>query len=259
MSAPDAGTTTTGTPDTIHPWERVVLLGMTGTGKSEAGLALLAEDPGQRLLIDVQDAYELGPATLADEAGYQEVYGDAREIDWSARTIRYVPRRAGRAARAEYDDLYAAVWARGWHFQDLGPLTVLLDESYGPTDANYAPSHLLLVLTQGRKKHIRHLAAAQRPAKIAPELLTSSEHLFLFDVGARRDDLDSIGQRFGWNGAEVGEALRDMADEHGYMDGDRFRCHGYLRHRLGRREVFDFPPLPAEQIERTRRHFVNNT
>lgn len=247
-------------PAKIMPWERVAAVGMTGTGKSEVLLALWAEDQGQRLLIDVQDAYYLGPAVLEDERGYQEVHGDPRAIDWRVRTIRYVPRRAGAAARQEYDDLYAAIWNRAQHFRTLGHLTVLLDESYGPTTANYAPPHLMLALTQGRKKHLRHMAAMQRPAKVAPELLNQAEHAFIFDVGSRRDDLDAIGERLGWNGREVGAALRELADEFGYSDRDgRFRVHAYLRHRLGQREVFTFPPLPPTVLQATHRHVVNAT
>lgn len=243
----------------ILPHERVMAVGMPGTGKSELLLALWAEEPGQRLLIDVQDAYYLGPDALNDELGVQEVLGDPAAIDWGVRTIRYVPRLAGKAARDEFEDLYAAIWARAQRYEQLGQLTVLLDESYGPTEANYAPAYLTTALTQGRKKKLRHLAGNQRPAKVAPELFETADHLFVFLMGGRRDDLDRIGERLGWNGAEVGEALRELADTHGYMDGDRLRCHAYLRHRAGNLEVHSFPPLPPHVLERTRRHVVNAT
>lgn len=246
-------------PAPILPWERVAVVGMPGTGKSELLLSLWADDPGQRLLIDVQDAYYLGPDALGDENGCQELHGTPNRIDWTARTIRYVPARAGRAGRDEYEDLYAAIWDRAQRFEELGHLTVLLDESYGPTEANYAPSYLTTALTQGRKKHLRHLAGMQRPAKVAPELLETADHFFVFLMGSRRDDLDRIGERFGWNGAEVGEALRDLAEEHGYDDHGRFRCHGYLRHRAGQLEVHAYPPLPTSVIKRTHRHVVNAT
>lgn len=250
---PDAGETiAAGTvkPDPILPSHRAAFVGMTGTGKSQAALALLADEPGQRLLIDVNDHYELGPAALEDELGHQET-SKVKEIDWNNRTIRVVPPRYGKASVPWYNDLYAAIWARG-------NMTVLLDECVGPTSENYAPEYLLIVATQGRKRHIRHLAAMQRPVGVAPVLLNQAEHAFVFDVGARRDDLDKIGERFGWNGADVGEALRELADDYGYVDSQgNFRNHGYLRHRLGRREVFAFPPLPPAVIKRTEQHFIN--
>jgi hypothetical protein len=254
-----AGSAGSSKPAPIHPWERVAAVGMTGTGKSELLLSLWADDPGQRLLVDVQDAYYLGPDAINDELGCQEVHGEPREIDWSNRTIRYVPRRAGRAARQEFEDLYAAIWDRAQRFETMGHLTVLLDESYGPTEANWAPTYLTTALTQGRKKHLRHLAGMQRPAKIAPELLESADHVFVFLMGFRRDDFDRIGERFGWNGSEVGEELRKLADEYGYDDNGRFRCHAYLRHRAGQMEVHAYPPLPSSTLERTHRHVVNAT
>lgn len=246
-------------PAPILTHERVAVVGMPGTGKSELLLSLWADDPGQRLLIDVQDAYELGPAALADEQGVQQLRGNPTRIDWGCRTIRYVPGRTGRAGRDEFEDLYAAIWDRAQRYEQLGHLTVLLDESYGPTEANWSPSYLNLALTQGRKKHLRHLAGMQRPAKVAPEILETADHLFVFLMGSRRDDLDKIGERFGWNGSEVGDELRALADEYGYDDHGRFRCHGYLRHRAGQLEVHAFPPLPASTLKRTARHVINAT
>ena len=244
--------------DLIQPHHRFVAVGMTGTGKSQVLLSIFAEDPGPRLLIDVNDAYYMGETALADPGGLQET-DDPAAIDWTARTIRVVPPSAGKAARPWFDDLYAAIWARSEYNEQLGGLLVVLDESVGPTDANYAPPMLELVITQGRKRRIRHGAAMQRPANVYPGLLAQSEHAFVFDVGSRRDDLDRIGERFGWNGAEVGDALRELADEYGYEDADGFHCHGYLRHRLGRREVHRFPPLPPEVIAHANAHVVNAT
>ncbi len=247
-------------PAKIMPTERVAVVGMPGTGKSELLLSLWADDPGQRILIDVQDAYYLGPDALEDENGCQEVHGKPDSIDWNNRTIRYVPRRAGRAARDEYDDLYAAIWSRAQHHQTMGHLTVLLDESRGPTTESYSPDHLELALAQGRKYKIRHLAGMQRPVGISPTILETADHCFVFLMGARRDDLNAIGERFGWNGQEVGEELRALAEEHGYHDDDgRLRCHAYLRHRMGQFEVHAYPPLPPATLERTRRHVVNAT
>lgn len=251
--SPHAGETTpatAGKPDPILPHHRVALVGMTGTGKSQLGLGLLADEPGQRILIDVNDHYYLGPDVLEDEHGWQEVE-DAREIDWRNRTIRAVPPRFGKASVPWFNDLYAAIW-------EHGDVTVLLDESVGPTSEHYAPEYLLIVATQGRKRRIRHIAAMQAPVGIAPVLLTQAEHGFVFDIGARRDYLNAVGERFGWNGAEVGEAIRELHDEYGYVDSEgAFRCHGYLRHRLGRREVYSFPPLLPAMIARTERHFIN--
>lgn len=245
----------------IRDNDRVAALGMTGTGKSEKLLAGFAQTRGQRLLIDYNDAYSLGPDAINDPLGCIEVE-DARQIDWTVRTIRAVPPHVGRspAAREWMDRLYAAIWARAQAHEAYGPLDVLLDESVGPTSANYAPPHLELVITQGRKKRVRHAAAWQDPVDVYPQLLTQANHCYVFLCGMRPDYLDRIGRRFGWTGTEVGVALQELADEHGYNDQQgAFRCHAYLQHELGRREVYARPPLPPEEIARTRRHVINDT
>lgn len=255
----NAGASVARVADPILEKHRVVAAGMTGTGKSQVLLCLFADDPGQRVLIDVNDAYELGPATLEDPYGWQET-DDPREIDWRLRTIRIVPPLAGRAAREWYDDVYAAIWDRSQRHEDLGPLTVLLDESVGPTSASYAPPHLLLAVTQGRKQRLRHMAAMQEVFNVEPLLLSQAEHGFFFDPGGRPDNHDRIGQRLGWSGRDVAEEFRLLAEQYGYEDDEgNYRCHAYLRHRLGRREVHAFPPLPAEALQRADRHVINAT
>lgn len=252
---------TGGQPDVIQPHHRLVALGMTGSGKSEIGLAGFASTPGQRILIDYNDAYTMGPDALADPLGCQETENPAA-IDWGVRTIRFVPSAVGSSprARAIMDDLYAAIWARSALWADLGPLDVWLDESVGPTSANYAPPNMELVVTQGRKRKIRHGAAMQDPVGVYPKLLSQAEHGFVFVCGMRPDYLDIIGRRFGWTGADVGAALEQLGERYG-TENDRgeWVCHAYLRHRIGRREVFEFPPLPPEVIAHTRRHVINDT
>lgn len=221
-------------PPPIRVSDRCAAIGMTGSGKSTILAAMWAVDRGQRLLIDVNDAYELGPDALRDPGGV--CYAERlRDVDFRARTIHFVPRAQ---AERQFDDLYAAIY-------DRGHLTVWLDESYGPTTANRAPRWLRTVITQGRKRKIRHLAATQEPMNVLPVIYSQAEHVFLFRLTGRPDELGRLSPRFGLSVQELGDELQRLPD------------FGYLRASTSAPgAVYRMPPLPAELLERTRRHVL---
>jgi hypothetical protein len=212
----------------IRLGQRAIAVGMPGEGKSALCADVFARYGGQRILIDVQDAYELGPASLAEGACEAS---SVSEIDWRFRTIRYVPRRL---SQREYDDVYAAIEARG-------NLLVWLDEAYGPTTSASCPLFLRKVITQGRKRRITHLTTTQRPARIEPTLLALSEHAYVFRL-VHPDDVDRVAQRVGADKRELAQLLAELPD------------HGYLYSAAGGRELVRMPPLPADRLEAARQH-----
>jgi hypothetical protein len=218
-------------PPGIRQGQRVLAVGNTGEGKSEALAHLWAIHGGQRLLVDVNDGYELGPAAIAEGAC---VADHPREIDWRCRTIRYVPRTL---AQREYDELYRHVWV-------VGDLLVWLDEAFGPTTEHVTPPWLKRVVTQGRKRRITHLAATQRPAGIERTIVNQSEHAFVFRM-VDPDDIAAISYRGGaLRPRELADALAELPE------------HGFLYHTLGAREIRAMPPLPAKVVAATRRHVI---
>jgi hypothetical protein len=222
----------------IRQGERVLAVGTTGTGKSQALAYLFAQHGGQRLLIDVQDHYELGPAAVNEGAAEAT---KPREIDWRARTIRYVP---STLRPREYDELYAQIFRRG--AAPDANLLVWLDETVGPTSSHSTPINLRRVVTQGRKYRITHLAAAQRPAGIERTIINQSEHAYVF-LTSDPDDLDVLSMRLGIKARELGQAW--AGSEH-----ERLWQAGYLYHRLGSAEIKKMPPLPADYIAEAERH-----
>ncbi len=188
--------------------------------------------PGQRVLVDVTDACELGPAALTDERGHQ-VAEKVRDIDWRARTIHFIPRGQSDAL---YDDLYAAIF-------DRGSMCVLLDESQGPTSASRWPRWLRTTITQGRKRNILHLAATQEPMNVVPVIYSQAEHLFVFRLTGRQDELARLAPR-------LGLTWRDLASEL-----EQLQPFAYLRHTIGPDEpIRRMPPLPADVVAETERH-----
>ena len=218
--------------------QRYAIIGKTGSGKSILSGYLWSIYPGQRILVDVNDDYELGPAALADEAGGFCEAEQVRRIDWNARTVRFVP---GNQSERLFNDLYAAIWARA---SEGHGLCVWLDESYGPTDAHRSPRWLKRVLTQGRKRRIMHLACMQEPVNVMPALYSQAEHVALFELAGRPDDLAALSRRFGMN-------ERELALELG-----RLPKYGYLLSSLGQERPLAMPPLGPGELEQVRRHVL---
>ena len=96
-------------PAPIGITDRCAAIGMTGKGKSVWCAALWTLHAGQRLLVDVNDAYEPGPDLLAEESGGYCRAERHRDIDWRCRTVHYVPRHQ---SMERYNDLYAAIFER---------------------------------------------------------------------------------------------------------------------------------------------------
>lgn len=216
----------------IRPTDRCCAVGMTGSGKSMLLAQLWSIYPGQRVLVDVTDACELGPAATSDERGHC-VAERVRDIDWRARTIHFIPRAQSDRL---YDDLYAAIF-------DRGNVCVWLDESQGPTTSNRWPRWLRATITQGRKRSIFHLAATQEPMNVVPVIYSQANHLFVFRLTGRRDELDALAGRLGLTWRDLAAELEDLPE------------YGYLRHSIGPNQpVRAMPPLPPDVVAATERH-----
>lgn len=216
----------------IKPSDRCCAVGMTGSGKSMLLAHLWSIYPGQRVLVDVTDACELGPAALADERGHCRAE-KVRDIDWRARTIHFIPRAQSDGL---YNDLYAAIF-------DRGSLCVMLDESQGPTSAGRWPRWLRATITQGRKRKILHLAATQEPMNVVPVIYSQAEHLFVFRLSGRRGELDALRHRLDLDADALQRELEELPE------------YGYLRHSIGPGQpVRRMPPLPPDIVAETERH-----
>jgi hypothetical protein len=214
--------------------QRGIALGDTGQGKSQLVAHLWAIHTGQRVLIDVQDHYELGPAALAEHPPPLEV-DDAADIDWRHRTIRYVPRRAGDLA--ELDRLHAAIFAHG-------RVLVWCDEAEDVAPVHRVPTNVRRCVKQGRKHRLTYLAATQRPVGVERSVINQAEHAWIFRM-YDPDDVDTVAKRIGLRSDELARTLREMAD------------HEYLWHVKGDPQIRHMPPLPPAVIAATERHVIN--
>lgn len=214
--------------------QRGIALGDTGQGKSQLVAHLWAIHSGQRVLIDVQDHYTLGPDALVEEPAPLEV-DDAADIDWRHRTIRYVPKRAGDLG--ELDRLHAAIFARG-------RVLVWCDEAEDVAPVHRVPVNVRRCVKQGRKHGLTYLAATQRPVGVERAVINQAEHAWIFRM-YDPDDVETVAKRIGMPREELAGKLRSMGD------------HEFLWHVKGDPNIRHMPPLPADVIAATERHVIN--
>lgn len=205
----------------IWQGQRVFASGMTGEGKSQLLAHLFAVHTGQRLLIDVQDHYELGAE--AREEGVVDV-DKVSAIDWRVRTIRFVPRSG---SPREYDELHRAIYSQR-------NLLVWCDEAEDVARVHRTPKWVWKTVKQGRKRRITYLAASQRPHGVERSVLNQAEHVFLFRM-VDADDIQVFTHRIGTGARELGAELAALPR------------YGFVYHELGS-EPKVMPPLPPEWI-----------
>lgn len=221
----------------IEPGQRELAVGMTGMGKSAVLGYHFATYPGQRVLIDVNDDYELGPACELDGGAATVRHPEALAAALNeVRSIRYAP---SQLTPDEYEAVYKAIWD---HARRGRPMFVWLDEAEGPTTADRSPLHLRLAIKQGRKKDLTHAAATLRPVEIEPSLRNQSEHAFIFKM-TDPADIASLARRCNVSPAELTAALNALPE------------YGFLYHRLGG-PVAAIPPLDDKRRAITARHVV---
>jgi hypothetical protein len=210
----------------IELGNRGFAVGMTGSGKSRVVGRIFAAYDGQRIVADVNDDYELGPDAEKDGL---EAHGPG-ELDFTARTIRYVPESN---TTREWNRFYNAVW----HWAAEGhPLFLWLDEGESATrtnpDAN--PAMLRKAIGQGRKKGITHFTATPRPAGIYRPIVNQSEHGYIFRT-EDRDDLDTLAFRLRLDARSLARVMDELPE------------YGFLYHRIGRPIQLE-PPMSADEL-----------
>ena len=167
--------------------DRIFLTGYTGSGKSTLAKALVLSAAAPRLIIDPNDSdlTELpGAVTFHDPTKATNRKGE----NWrSAATARFVP--TDPMDLDAYDAMYR------WAFVS-GPRWIWCDEAGHALPSAGAPKAARVLLTQGRKRSIGHLACHTRPRWVDLNLISQASHVFVFTTPAaqdRRHLADNIG------------------------------------------------------------------
>ena len=188
----------------IAPTDRVLTLGRTGSGKStllrqiahwryDNGALVIVIDPKGEFVVTDNDQIVTEPAEL------QSI--NTKPKNGKIRPVVYRP-------DPDFDDpvFYESVFA--WVYR-LKNCVVLIDECYSVYGGSLSNSrNLRALLTRGRSLGIATYVATQRPRNIPLEILTESEHRFVFrldladdrrrafEITAREEFLQPVPERY---------------------------------------------------------------
>lgn len=214
----------------------VTVLGRKGTGKSILAAAFWDTYPYDELCLDVTRDAVVGPGcTFVSElpASFPVPDTDA------GRTRTKLVWRGDPGSDSYEDELDRAVTlALG---NPRGHTLLWIDER-GEFTAQPGPG-MRRAVNQSRHWGLTILSCGPRAVNIHPLLIGNADYLFLFDLPTihdRRRVAETIGVDLNWLTAAI-FALPP---------------HGYLRWDSNRRDMIEFPPLPADYVRRLQRSTV---
>jgi energy-coupling factor transporter ATP-binding protein EcfA2 len=221
--------------------DRALIIGATGSGKSELINLLLAGTRCQRVLIDTKDEFAL--------PGVEPV-SDAAAIDWQQRTVHYRPPPT--AGVDAFDELFRRLYARRnvvVAVHELGDVC-----EFQP---NRTPAWFNAYLSKGRARGLGMLAGTQRPVQIPTRARSESDHVFM--VGERlliADDHKAVADAMGQNPRELAELIDRTQERLGGEPDDQGRTHAFVGFTRAQRKLTAYPPIPPEHrrvidVERT--------
>lgn len=201
---------------------RVAIFGATETGKSTLARRLVEavpfftsnKTPAPKLVIDPGDSSLTalpGAVTFSDPGRLPDA--------WVARFVPTDP-----VDLDAYDALYRSVYAAG------GPRYTWVDEAGIVLPANGAPRGAVMLIVQGRKRQLGHLALHTRPVEVTRHLIAQSRHVFAFDL-PHPDDRRVLAAVCGIPPSEFDAAMAALPP------------HGYLWWAQAERRLIPRPPL----------------
>lgn len=179
--------------------DRVLVLGSTGSGKSELLNFLSAHVACQRVVVDTKDEFDL--------AGVEAVRGDPEAIDWRAPVVHYID---GGGGPDEFEQLFAKVYARQNVVVICHELSDLCEFQPGRT-----PRAVNEYLSKGRARGLGLLGGSQRPVNVPMRAKTEAQHVFIFPPQLSPDDHDAIARTVGLPAPLLGEKIDAARDELG--------------------------------------------
>lgn len=187
--------------------DRTLVLGYTGSGKSELLNHHFSAMRCQRLLIDTKDEWAIAGVPRA---------ATVAELDWSAPILHYCPPTND---LEEFDHLFRQAFHRQHLSVCVHELADLCD--FRP---NAAPRAVRDYLSKGRAHGLGLLGASQRPVEMPKRALTEAQHVFIVVPRMSGADLDAIASMVDRPPAEVAQlldGLHETEGNHSFMWFDR--------------------------------------
>jgi energy-coupling factor transporter ATP-binding protein EcfA2 len=216
--------------------DRALLVGSTGSGKSELLNWLFANLRCQRLLLDSKDEFSV----RGDDGRLVEPVSDVESIDWSERTVHF--KTSPIAGPEDYDALFERCYSRR-------NLVVVVHELADVCDfnPNRTPRWFNAYVSKGRARGLGLYAGTQRPVQVPVRARTENEHVFM--VGERlvnRNDHAEVASWMGQHPAELARLIDRVQEQLGGEPDEQGRRHAYLWFQRASQSVTACPPLPAE-------------
>lgn len=210
----------------IKASDRVLVVGFTGSGKSEWIYAHAKHIRGQLLVMDVKADMRL-KIPHVNAYSPQEVKTALKKN----RVVRFVPNDPFN--QDVWNDIFKIVF-------DTPNLRWWLDEAIGVTTPNGAPKNLIRVLTQGRSRGLGGFAAAQRPVGFTPYLRNQADHLVIFAQRWSTRDLQDLSIELGFDSPKD---MRRVLDDLRAQFGDLGR-YAHLHFERATGKLWARPPIP---------------
>jgi energy-coupling factor transporter ATP-binding protein EcfA2 len=219
--------------------DRVLVLGSTGSGKSEVLNYLAAGVACQRLILDTKDEFivpGVEPVRRVDA------------IDWDQRTVHYrtdpevVP--ACDAKKGRCDRCFDCLFRAAYYQPDA--LVIVVHELGDVCDFNAGktPKFVNAYISKGRARRKGLWAGSQRPVTIPVRARGEAEHVFM--VGERflyPADHQAVADTMGQDPNRLETLIDSVQEQLGVPDADG-RTHAYLWFDRRRRQVIACPQLP---------------
>jgi hypothetical protein len=199
--------------------DRALVLGQTGSGKSELLNHQFSAIRCQKLLLDTKEEWTIPglEQTSAVEA-----------IDWSAPVIHYVP---ATSRREEIDELFQVCYGRRHLVVCVHELADLCEY-----EASRTPQFVKDYYSKGRAHGLGLLGASQRPFEMPKRAKTEAQHVFVVVPRLDEDDHNTIARLAGRPPRELADLIDQVLASHGR--------HSFLWFDRVQQTMVVCPPLP---------------
>jgi len=190
------------------PGQHIVLVGSTGSGKSEFAQTLL-NMRGSILAIDTQDSLD----KLTEVKTFHDPHGLGMRLKFYKR-LRYIPK--GEYRDREWWNFVFETFLHSSSKKKPRPRTLYIDEIYHIGYGISFPNQLPRAITTARQRKLSFVIATQRPRQIPMPVLSEASKIIVFYL-SKFDDRKVISQFVRKDPKEMMRELEAQEDDYSFL------------------------------------------